>query len=148
MQVRQLTEDQCYELLPRVRLVRLACSREGQPYIVPVNVAFHQVFLYGFSLPGQKVEWMRANPQVCVEWDQVAHDMDWTSLVILGTYEELPDTPDTAHERQFAHDLLERQRELWWQPGVASGRIQKPAPLEAVFFRIRIGQITGRRATP
>ncbi len=142
MEVRQLTEDECYALLPRVRLVRLACCRADQPYIVPVNLAFAENFLYGFSLPGQKVKWMRANPKVCVEWDQVSSDSEWTSLVILGTYEELPD----ATGRQFAHDLLERHRELWWQPGIESGRLHKPPPLEAIFFRIRIGQITGRRA--
>jgi len=46
---------------------------------------------YAFTTCGQKIEWMRANPLICVEVDEVAADDQWRSLVAIWRYEELPD---------------------------------------------------------
>ena len=62
--------------------------RENQPYVVPVYLTYDvlsggEPCLYGFTTPGQKIEWMRANPLVCVEVDEVtAHDQ-WVSVIAL-----------------------------------------------------------------
>ena len=73
-----------------------SAARENQPYVVPVYLSYDvlpggEPCLYGFTTPGQKVEWMRANPLVCVEVDDVvAHDQ-WMSVIAFGRYEELPE---------------------------------------------------------
>ena len=41
-----------------------------------------EAFLYGFTTEGQKIEWMRANPLVCVELDEVENFDQWTSIVV------------------------------------------------------------------
>ena len=70
-------------------LWRLACSFENQPYIVPVYLAYAARALYGFATMGQKIDWMRANPKVCVETDGVRSQTDWWSVVVQGRFEEL-----------------------------------------------------------
>jgi hypothetical protein len=69
MMIRELSREECLRVLARTRLARLACSQENQPYVVPVYLGFDESsgYLYGFTTPGQKVAWMRANPLVCVE---------------------------------------------------------------------------------
>ena len=86
---------------------------------------------------------MRANPLVCVEWDEVASHYRWESIVAFGSYEELPGPPDVerdferlpgraaphapvvaddseiGHERQRALELL-RKHANWWEPGCAT----------------------------
>lgn len=148
MQIRTLSEKECFAVLPRIGLGRLACAHEGQPYVIPIYLVYEHVFLYGFTTLGQKVEWMRANPKVCVEWDQVVCEYDWTTVVIFGQYEELPDSFECGPERQHAFSLLAGERLMWWETGVEASRVREPAeqPFTPVFFRIRIGQITGRRA--
>ena len=44
---------------------------------------------------------MRANPLVCVEVDEVAAYDQWLSVIAIGRYEELPETPgsDVVHGR-------------------------------------------------
>jgi len=148
VQVQELTEEECFAFLQRVQLARLACAYEGQPYIIPVYLVLNEIFLYGFTTPGQKINWMRANPKVCVERDEVVSPVEWTSVVAFGEYEELPDTPERADERQFAYDLLREDRSLWWQPGLSSAELRGRDLSPAVYFRIRIGPMTGRRATP
>jgi nitroimidazol reductase NimA-like FMN-containing flavoprotein (pyridoxamine 5'-phosphate oxidase superfamily) len=93
MFIQEMTRSDCLSTLTRARLGRLACTRENQPYVVPIYFVYQEPYLYSFSMPGQKVEWMRSNPLVCVEFDEGEGRDEWTSIVILGRYEELPDTP-------------------------------------------------------
>lgn len=94
MVIREMSEGECLRVLARARLARLACARENQPYVVPVYLAYEATgYLYGFTTPGQKVEWMRINPLVCVEVDEIATYDQWVSVIVFGRYEELPETP-------------------------------------------------------
>jgi nitroimidazol reductase NimA-like FMN-containing flavoprotein (pyridoxamine 5'-phosphate oxidase superfamily) len=161
-----MSESDCRTALTGLRLGRLACARENQPYVVPIYFVYEHPYLYGFTTPGQKVEWMRANPLVCVELDQVADRDQWMSIVILGRYEELPDRPEEEllearnswnriarpkrrqYERHHAHELLQKHTE-WWEPGCASCTHRNAEQaVTPTFYRIRINHISGRKATP
>lgn len=72
MLIQELTRQASLDLLARTHLGRLACTQGARPYVVPVYFAYHNGYLYSFSTVGQKIEWMRANPLVCVEADEVA----------------------------------------------------------------------------
>src|SRR5450755_1186554 len=101
MVIREMSREECLRVLAGARLARLACARENQPYIVPVYLAYQEASgcLYGFTTPGQKVEWMRANPLVCVEVDEVAANDQWVSVIAMGRYEEIPETPGSDDAR-------------------------------------------------
>jgi nitroimidazol reductase NimA-like FMN-containing flavoprotein (pyridoxamine 5'-phosphate oxidase superfamily) len=103
MEIRELSRDECLHVLAEERLARLACAHENQPYVVPVYLAYDPACecFYGFTTPGQKVEWMRTNPRVCVEVDKITAYDQWVSVIASGRYEELTGTPgsDDAHLR-------------------------------------------------
>lgn len=167
MFIHEMTKNECLHILASTRLGRLACVRENQPYIVPIYFVYDEHYLYSFTTLGQKIEWMRANPLVCVELDEVEGSDHWTSIVIFGQYEELPNTPEleqqmslaiepgrhtarltSSPEQSHAFALLQKHAE-WWDPASAYGTLRNPdQPLVPVFYRVRIGRITGRRATP
>jgi nitroimidazol reductase NimA-like FMN-containing flavoprotein (pyridoxamine 5'-phosphate oxidase superfamily) len=143
-----MSGDNCRSLIARLGFGRLACSFRNQPYIVPIYFAYEPDRLYGFTTVGQKVEWMRSNPLVCVEVDEVLSHFHWSSVVIVGHYEELPDTPEYEHARQQAQLQLER-RSLWWQTAYAASQVRGGGPhtSDPLFYCIHIKQVTGRRAT-
>jgi uncharacterized protein len=149
MLIREMTSEECCALLARKGFGRLACSFEGQPYIVPVYFVIEAPnYLYGFATRGRKIEWMRTNPLVCVETDEVVDHLRWKSAIAFGRYEELPDLARWKRERWLAHTLLEK-RPMWWQPAyVASTHRGEPHSLEPVFYRIRIDEINGHEASP
>ena len=152
MIVREMTEAECLTTLARTRLGRLACAHENQPYVVPIYFVYEKFYLYGFTTPGQKVEWMRSNPLVCVELDEIVNDTQWMSIIIFGSYKELPESQEDEEgcnlERLHAHELLQQYAE-WWEPGLASHTYRHSVqPWVPVFYRIRIDRITGRRVTP
>src|SRR5262249_7283634 len=91
--------------------------------------------LYGFTTPGQKVEWMRANPLVCVEVDEVTAPDQWVSVIAFGRYEELPQTTRREDGRLDewlrAYQALKTQA-VWWEPGCAVGAAPAGGPALAV----------------
>jgi nitroimidazol reductase NimA-like FMN-containing flavoprotein (pyridoxamine 5'-phosphate oxidase superfamily) len=155
-------------------LARLGCAHENQPYVVPVYLVYHptssgEAYLYGFTTPGQKVTWMRANPLVCVEVDDVAALDKWMSVIATGRYEEMPEeargegthgrTPErstsgTAEgdaERERAWQIL-KTHAMWQEPGWTAGAVRAhrdaTEPLGPIFYRIRIDHISGHEAAP
>ncbi len=148
MLIEELTRRASMQLLARARLGRLACAEGAQPYVVPIYFAYNKRHLYSFSTVGKKIEWMRSNPLVCVEADEVVSTTQWASVIVVGRYEELHDTPEWKSAREHAHEML-RQYPMWWEPGFVKTILHgTQRPLAPVFYRISVVRITGHRATP
>jgi nitroimidazol reductase NimA-like FMN-containing flavoprotein (pyridoxamine 5'-phosphate oxidase superfamily) len=146
--IQEITRRASLDLLTHTYLFKLACAQGNQPYVVPCYFAYHNNSLYSFSTVGQKIEWMRANPLVCLEADEVVSPQEWVSIIIFGRYEELPDTPEYQSARAIAYNVLQKKA-LWWEPGYLKTALHgTERPLEPVFYRIHVVQITGHRATP
>jgi uncharacterized protein len=146
MLIRDMSREMSVSLLKGVHLGRIACARGSQPYVTPFSFAHHGGSLYSFANVGKKIEWMRANPLVCVEVDEIVTRREWQSVVIFGQYEELPDKPEFGEARVLAHDLLS-ETASWWEPSFAkslrSGAVHASEP---IYFRISIDEMSGRQA--
>ena len=147
MVIRELTKEASLSLLTRIHLGRLACAKANQPYIFPISFAYHENSLYCASTIGRKIEWMRENPLVSVEADDIVSAQKWESVIVSGRYEEISDTPEMWDMRQLAWSLLQEVNKQWWEPAYVKTVIDGvERPLTPLFFRIRIEQITGRCA--
>jgi nitroimidazol reductase NimA-like FMN-containing flavoprotein (pyridoxamine 5'-phosphate oxidase superfamily) len=179
MLIREMTGEECLRLLARARLARLACAHDNQPYVVPIYFAYDEGLrsLCAFTFPGRKVEWMRANPQICVQVDEIIAGDQWMSVVGIGRYEELPQsaesdaprprfserTPESRDgqgngeercpdERERAWQLLKTIYPVWGEPACTAwaARVHRDAtePIIPIYFRIRLDHITGHQAIP
>jgi nitroimidazol reductase NimA-like FMN-containing flavoprotein (pyridoxamine 5'-phosphate oxidase superfamily) len=148
MRITRIEDRECRDLLGRVGFGRLGCARDNQPYIVPIYFAYESDQLYGFATLGQKIEWMRSNPHVCVQSDEVVNRENWTSVVVLGRYEEFADTPKYSQQRNKVQALLQKRSD-WWQTGYVASTIRgNPEAPSPVFFCIHVQEISGLRASP
>jgi len=148
MLIEEMTVEECRDVLTRASLARLACEMDGQPYVIPVNLAYDGSDLFGFATMGYKIDCMRGNPLVCVEIDDIKSQSEWTSVVVFGSYEELPDIPEHEKTRAHAYELLER-RTMWWEPACVSiAHPAYPKSFAPIFYRIRVDRMTGHRASP
>lgn len=148
MLIHRLGREECGELLTKLGSGRLGCARDNQPYIVPIYFAYEPDRLYGFATFGRKIDWMRTNPLVCVQADEVRGPNNWASVLVMGQYEELPDTPEYREDRKQAQALLEK-RSLWWQAGFAASQARlEYKPPQPVFYCIHIHEMTGFQASP
>jgi nitroimidazol reductase NimA-like FMN-containing flavoprotein (pyridoxamine 5'-phosphate oxidase superfamily) len=137
-----MTEKECRGVLERASMGRLGCSSDGQPYIVPVYLAYEPDYIYVFSTFGQKIQWMRANPKVCVQIDEITEESQWVSVIANGHYQELPE-PQYAAERAHARDLPGK-RYQWWLNALAERRTElRDDMIAPLFFRLHIDSMTG-----
>ena len=147
MRIVAISEPECSELLKRVSIGRLACSLDDQPYVVPVAFAYEPDSIYMFSTFGKKIEWMRQNPKVCLQADEIGNRSNWTSVVVTGTFLELSEAQYPA-EREHALEQLAQYAE-WWRNPLAQRREQtRDLAIEPVFFRIDIKSMSGLRGMP
>jgi uncharacterized protein len=143
MQIREMSQDECRALLLSTNLARLACVRYNQPYIVPIYFDFYEDALYSFAMAGRKIQWMRANPRVCVEVDDIVDRFNWTTVVVKGRFEELTRTPAHEAARKRAC-LLFQNRPDWWYP--AAGKLRAGDTRTPVIYRVQIDSMSGRQA--
>jgi len=142
MLISAMTEQECREVFAQASFGRLACSLGDQPYVVPVCFAYEEDSVYVFSTVGKKIEWMRANPKVCVQIDAITNQSQWVSVIANGRYEELTE-PQFGSERDHARTLLEK-RNQWWLNALAERRIESSdESIAPLFFRVRIDSMTG-----
>ena len=148
MFVHEMNEFECQKVLEHATFGRLGCARDNQPYVVPIYFSFDGRHIYGFTTLGQKTEWMRTNSKVCLEVDERKTHDRWTSVVVFGRYEELPDEPEFEAARLAAYEVLQK-RTMWWEPAyLRPNHFDVPHSLMPIFYRIHIERITGRRASP
>jgi uncharacterized protein len=145
MVINKLTLEECKSILSQAGLARLACALNNQPYVIPIHVVYDGSSLYALSTLGQKIEWMRANPRVCLQVDEIQSYEQWVSVVVNGQYQELRE-PQYSEERGHAKKLLEK-RHRWWQVAMAERQLTSGDHLiDPLFFRVQIDSITGLRA--
>jgi len=76
MNIGKLGNTDALAILREGTLGRLGCIASGWPYVVPVNYFFDGKDIYIHTLPGKKLDALRANPRVCLQ-------------IVYGTFEEV-----------------------------------------------------------
>lgn len=146
MALRNMTHGECVEMLEDAHFGHLACSDEGQPYVVPIYFAFHARVAYSFSMPGRKVEWMRRNPKVCLQVEEWPSKGSWRSVVLEGKFQEFPDDPAWHEERIHAWSLLEKHLN-WWEIGsLKPDKVPLSHVSPHLFYGIYMSDLSGRAA--
>ena len=86
MVINEMTETESGAFLANASLGRLGCSLDNQPYVVPIYFVYEPDYIYVLSTFGQKTEWMRRNPNVCLEVDEITNQSQWMSVIAKGRY--------------------------------------------------------------
>jgi nitroimidazol reductase NimA-like FMN-containing flavoprotein (pyridoxamine 5'-phosphate oxidase superfamily) len=137
--ITRLSKDESYKLLRAGRLARLGCVAEGHPYVVPVNYVFDGESFLIHSLPGRKIEALRADPRVCLQVDEIDGDLRWKSVLAFGAYLEVT---EAAERERALNCLLSLFPQLTPVESVIAGDATAHAP---VVFRVRVERVTGIR---
>jgi nitroimidazol reductase NimA-like FMN-containing flavoprotein (pyridoxamine 5'-phosphate oxidase superfamily) len=129
--INELHPDEIESVLHRHHVGRLAYVVDGEPYVVPITYTYQDGFIYGHTLPGQKLDAMRTEPHVSFEVDERWEVDTWRSAVVRGVFEELITDDDRSSALAALHGA-----DPDTSRAVGSG----------VVFRIRPTEKTGRAA--
>ena len=134
--MKPLPEEEGRALLSTRGIGRLGCVDNGEPYVVPINYVFDDGSVYSHSLPGRKIEALRAHRRACIQVDQIENEFEWRSVIAFGNFEEIrmPSERSAVLGKLLARFPLLTPVESVMAPEVEPNRI---------VFRIRIDRITG-----
>lgn len=134
---RTLNEVEARSLIADGKIGRLGCVDNGEPYVVPINYVFEEDTIYSHSLPGRKIDALRAHPRACLQVDEITNDFDWRSVIASGNFEEVRVPSD---RRSILGKLLARFPLL---TPVESVMIEDAGAPDSIVFRIRVDRLTG-----
>ena len=141
LKVKIMSRAEVVALLRRGNRGHLGCSRDGHPYVVPMNYAFDSEHLYFFTTEGTKTEYISANHEVCFQVEEVADARNWSSVMALGAAERL----DKPEEMERAMRLI-AERNPTLEPAVSETRAGAWRRFNnIVIYRVRPHSLHGRR---
>lgn len=84
MKPRDLSKEECLNLLSAARYGRLGLAKDAQPYVVPMSYVFADGRIYLHSRGGgTKTDFASANPRVCFQIDSLDKG-HWSSVIAFG----------------------------------------------------------------
>ncbi len=89
IQVEEPSNAEINQILSRVGYGHLACSRDDQPYVVPVHYAFLNGEIFIYTTEGKKFEIIQGNPLVCLQVEEVTDNQHWASVIVEGVAEQI-----------------------------------------------------------
>jgi nitroimidazol reductase NimA-like FMN-containing flavoprotein (pyridoxamine 5'-phosphate oxidase superfamily) len=89
LKVEDMAPAEMYELLQRESFGHLGCARNDRPYVVPMNYAYDGKELYFFTTEGMKTQFIEANPQVCLQVEEITDSTHWRSVMVIGKAEQI-----------------------------------------------------------
>src|SRR5215510_8885395 len=135
MSITKLEDKDSLAILREGTLGRLGCIALGWPYVVPVNYFFDGKDFYIHTLPGKKLDALRANTRVCLQVDEIKDSYHWRSVIAYGTFEEV------SNEETQENVLTRLYSRLPHMTPVES-RLVKGSK-GTVVFRIKVEEVTG-----
>lgn len=149
--VRLLSDAEIDALLLTARFGHLGCHAEGVTYVVPMGFAYDGQRIVGYTHEGQKVAMMRANPDVCLQVEEIKSLTEWRSAVVWGRFEELRE----AQAAVAVGYLIDRYGPIFQDTASPDRRGREITPPKAdgrrrerVVFCVRITRRTGRAESP
>ena len=141
LEIKDMSQGEMVALLLRGKLGHLGCSRDGHPYVVPMNYAFDSESLYFFTTEGTKTEFIAANHEVCFQVEEVEDVRNWASVMALGPAERL----DNPEEIERAMRLI-AERNPTLEPAVNEMKIGPWRRFNnIVVYRVRPHSLHGRK---
>ncbi len=132
-----LSDTEAREVIKTGKVGRLGCIDKDEPYVVPINYLVDEESIYSHSLPGRKIDAMRAHARVCLQVDQIVDDFHWRSAIAFGNFEEIRVPSD---RRSILAKLLARFPLLTPVESVMARDAGAP---DSVVFRIIVDRING-----
>jgi nitroimidazol reductase NimA-like FMN-containing flavoprotein (pyridoxamine 5'-phosphate oxidase superfamily) len=137
--LRELSQAECEALLKRHRVGRIGVRDAAGVYVVPISYVFEGDCLYGHAASGRKITLMRRWPHVAFEVDEIEDESRWRSVLIRGRFEELEGEAEQARARLRIVRAFDGNPNL-----VTAGHGHRVHLADAIIFRVRVEEVTGR----
>lgn len=104
LKVEDMSPAEMHALLQRESFGHLGCARDGRPYVVPMHYAYDGKEFYFFTTQGMKTQYIDANPQVCLQVEEIRDSTHWQSVMVVGKASEITNNDEMQRAMKFITD--------------------------------------------
>ena len=141
LKVEDMSPAEMHALLQRESFGHLGCARDNRPYVVPMHYAYDGKELYFFTTQGMKTQYIDANPQVCLQVEEITNSMQWRSVMVIGRATELTNNEEMQRAMKF---ITERNPAL--TPAISATQLDSMGrAVDIALYRITPELIDGRQ---
>ncbi len=141
LNIKEMGQEEMLALLARLNFGHLGCTRDGHPYVVPMNYAFEPGALYFLTTEGTKTEYIAANREVCFQVEEIDGPQAWRSVMLTGRAEQLEKPEETERAMRL---IATRNPSL--APALSETKIGSwRRPSNLCLYRVRPDAVYGRR---
>jgi nitroimidazol reductase NimA-like FMN-containing flavoprotein (pyridoxamine 5'-phosphate oxidase superfamily) len=141
LKVEDMSQTEMHELLERQGFGHLGCARDNRPYVVPMNYAYDGNDFYFFTTQGMKTRFIDANPEVCLQVEEVTDSTHWRSVMVTGKAEHITSDEDM----QKAMSLI-TQRNPSLTPAISATSVDAwGRAVDVALYRITPEIVDGRK---
>jgi nitroimidazol reductase NimA-like FMN-containing flavoprotein (pyridoxamine 5'-phosphate oxidase superfamily) len=141
LKVEDMRPAEMHAMLQRQSFGHLGCSRDGRPYVVPMHYSYDGKELFFFTTEGMKTQYIQANPQVCLQVEEITDTAHWRSVMVIGRAREIT-LPDEM-QRAMKH-ITERNPSL--TPAISATQLDSAGrAVDIAIYQITPEIIDGRQ---
>ncbi len=140
LDIDEMGAKEIHDLLQKVGHGHLACALEGHPYVVPMQYYFDEPDIYIFTTLGMKTKYMDANPEVCLQVEEVNDLQHWRSVTVTGQAEHITEQQEIDRVMEFVktqNPKLSPAINRTWIDAWGRGEVM-------ALYRIHPSEISGR----
>ncbi|MEH2002356.1 MAG: pyridoxamine 5'-phosphate oxidase family protein [Nostoc sp.] len=140
LDIDEMSSKEIHELLHQVGYGHLGCVHEGKPYVMPMYYYLEEEDIYLFTTVGMKTHDIDANPEICLQVEEIHGPLHWRSVIVNGRASRLTEHSDID---RAMHLIKERNTTL--SPAINRTWIDAEGRSEAIaIYRIHESEISGR----
>jgi len=144
LEIEEMEIDEINDMISAENFAHLGCSHDNIPYVVPINYAFIDPYIYIYTTEGRKSETITGNPHVCLQIEHIMSRTNWRSVIIEGVARAVTD----KEEREKAvrailefNPTLTPAISVHWMDDWVRENIE-------IVFRLESTSKTGRKTRP
>ena len=143
LKVEDMSPAEMHAMLQRKSFGHLGCARDNRPYVVPMQYAYDGKDLYFFTTQGMKTQYIDANPQVCLQIEEIEDAAHWKSVMVIGRATEMTNKEETQRAMKL---ITERNPAL--TPAISATQIDSLGrAVEIALYRITPEIMDGRQTS-
>jgi nitroimidazol reductase NimA-like FMN-containing flavoprotein (pyridoxamine 5'-phosphate oxidase superfamily) len=141
LKVEDMAPAEMHALLQRESFGHLGCARGSRPYVVPMHYGYDGKELFFFTTQGMKTQFIDANPQVCLQVEEITDSTHWRSVMVVGKAEQI-----TRNEEMQQAMKLITERNPSLTPAISSTEMDALGrAVDIALYRIVPELIDGRK---
>jgi nitroimidazol reductase NimA-like FMN-containing flavoprotein (pyridoxamine 5'-phosphate oxidase superfamily) len=94
LDIDEMGQKEIHELLNKVGYGHLGCIHEGKPYVMPMHYYLEDSEIYLFTTLGMKTHDIDANPEICLQVEEIREPLHWRSVIVNGRASRLTEQED------------------------------------------------------